>query len=66
MTPTRQELMERLLLTREETARVLSIAPESVTYLHRVKSLPAVRVGRQLRWKPETVREYVKSLESAR
>lgn len=63
MTPTVPELMERLLLTKEETALVLSIAPESVTYLHRVKSLPAVKVGKELRWKPSAVKAFVEGLE---
>ena len=63
MTSTCEELMTRLLLTREETAWVLSIAPESVTYLLRMKSLPAVKVGKELRWKPSAVKAFVEGLE---
>lgn len=61
-----EELMSKLVLTREETAELLSVEPGTVDYLHRVRRLPAVRVGKENRWKPDTVREYVKSLEPER
>jgi excisionase family DNA binding protein len=60
------ELMGKLVLTREETAEVLSVPPGTVDYLHRVRRLPAVRVGKENRWKPDTIRRYVESLQPER
>ena len=60
---TTAELMSRLLLNREQVAELLGVPPETIGNLHRVKLLPAVRVGKRLCWKPDTVKMYVDSLE---
>ena len=57
------QLMHRLLLTREQVAAVLGVPESTVDYLHRVRTLRAVKVGKHLAWKPEAVRQYVESLE---
>ncbi len=60
---TANELMSRLQLRREQVARVLGVPEKTVDYLHRVKQLPAVKVGKFNMWKPETIREFVERLE---
>lgn len=57
-------LMRRLLRTRGQVAELLGVPESSVSYLHRMRRLKAVRVGKELRWKPESVREFVDSLDS--
>ena len=57
------ELMERLLLTKEHVAELLGVPVATVEYLHRMDSLPAVKVGKRLAWKPEAVQLYVRKLE---
>jgi len=57
------QFMRRLLLTREQVAEVLGVDAGCIDYLHRIRRLPGCRVGKGLRWKPATVREYVKTLE---
>lgn len=55
-------LSQSVLLTRDEVALVLRTDPGSVDYLHRMKLLRAVKVGKTNRWKPNDVRAYVESL----
>jgi excisionase family DNA binding protein len=62
MTPV-HELMTRLLLTRDEAARMLSIKPETLDYLHRMKRLRGVKVGKELRWRPPDVQRFVHELD---
>ncbi|UCE61276.1 MAG: helix-turn-helix domain-containing protein [Phycisphaerales bacterium] len=57
-------LMRRLLLSREQVAALLGVPESSVDYLHRVKQLRAVKVGKMNRWKPAAVREFVDRLEA--
>lgn len=60
---TSEQLLSRLLLTREQVSTVLGVPPKTVNYLHRMGQLPAVKVGKFCMWKPETVRHYVSTLE---
>ena len=61
--PTGTELLSReLLLTKTEAARVLRVSEDTVCNLHRVGALPAIKIGRSLRWSPESVRRYVAEL----
>lgn len=56
-------LMGRLLLSREQVAVVLGVPEPTVEYLHRMKQLRAVKVGKFNMWKPEAVQQYVDALE---
>lgn len=58
-------LNSEVLLTADEVARVLKVEVGSVEYLARMKDLPGVRIGKHRRWRPETVRRFVESLEEA-
>lgn len=61
--PNVQAAVEPLLLDREQVAVILTVKPETVDWLRRERLLPAVKVTSKLvRWKPETVREFVKGL----
>lgn len=60
---TTSELLSRLLLTREQVGELLGVPPKTVDYLHRMRQLRAVKVGKFCMWKPETVRRYVGTLE---
>ncbi len=60
---TSEQLLSRLLLTREQVSAVLGVPPKTVTYLHRMRQLPAVNVGIFCMWKPDAVRHYVDTLE---
>ena len=57
------ELLTRLLLTREDVAMILGVDGVTVDNLHRLRRLRAVRVGRENRWKPQAVRDFVETLE---
>ena len=61
---TTTDLLSQLLLTREEVAELLHVSAETVKHLHRMKQLPAVKVGKSNMWKPETVRAFVNNLEA--
>ena len=63
LTATSEQLLSRLLLTREQVSAVLGVPPKTVDYLHRMRQLPAVKVGKFCMWKPEAVRQYVSTLE---
>ena len=57
------ELLTRLLLTRDQVASILGVDGKTVDNLHRMRRLRAVRVGRENRWKPQSVKEFVETLE---
>ncbi len=57
------ELLTRLLLDRDQVAAILGVDGATIDNLHRVRRLRAVRVGRENRWKPQSVREFVENLE---
>ncbi len=57
------ELMSRPLLTAPEVGYLLGCDEAAVKYLHRLRQLPGVKVGKTLRWKPEAVQRYVDGLE---
>ena len=56
-------LMRQLLLNRDQVAALLGVPAKTVDYLHRMRQLPAVRVGKFNIWKPQTLREFVDLLE---
>lgn len=56
------QLMSQLLLDRSEVAVLLRVPENAVNHLHRCRQLRGVFVGRNLRWKPETVRQFVDEL----
>ena len=58
------ELMAQLLLDRSEVAALLRVNENAVGHLHRCRQLRGVLVGKNLRWKPATVREFVDGLNS--
>ena len=58
------DLMSQLLLDRSEVAVLLRVPENAVNNLHRCRQLRGVLVGRNLRWKPETVRQFVDGLNS--
>ena len=55
-----------LLLDREDVAALLGVPATTVDNLHRMRQLPAVRVGKHNRWKPGAVRDFIASLEPGR
>ena len=56
------ELLSQLLLDKSEVASLLRVPENAVSHLHRCRQLRGVLVGRNLRWKPETVRQFVDGL----
>ena len=60
---TTEDLLSRLLLTREQVAKLLGVPLNSIDNLHRTRQLRAVQVGKYNLWKPEDVRRFVKALE---
>lgn len=56
------ELLAQLLLDKSEVASLLRVNENAVSHLHRCRQLRGVLVGRNLRWKPTTVREFVDGL----
>ena len=61
-TADRPDALAPLVLTREQTAQLLQVSPDSVSNLHRIGALKAVKIGRSLRWRPADVRAYVEGL----
>ena len=57
------ELLGQLVLTRDEVAELLSVKTPTIDNLHESGRLRAVRIGKENRWKPSAVQEYVESLE---
>ena len=56
------QLMAKLLLTREEVSQLLAVPADTIANLHRVRLLSGVKVGKHLRWTPESVRQFVEGL----
>ena len=56
------ELLSQLLLDKSEVASLLRVNENAVSHLHRCRQLRGVLVGKNLRWKPTTVREFVDGL----
>jgi len=63
-TSTTTDLLSRLLLTREETAELLTVPATTIDNLHRTGQLCGVKVGKHLRWTPAVVRQYVDQLHA--
>ncbi len=59
-----QQLLSRLLLNREQVSELLGVGGSTIDHLHRTGRLAAVKVGRENRWRPDTVKEYVAGLET--
>ena len=57
------EVLNKLLLTRVEVAKLLETEESTINNLHSVGRLRAVRVGRYNRWKPADVKAFVEQLQ---
>ena len=64
--PTRKAVMEKLLLTPEEAAEVLSVGRTTVYDLIRLDLLASVKIGKCRRVPATAVREYVDRLVMSR
>lgn len=53
---------EPLVLTVEQVAELLQVSRDTVENLHRTRQLPAVRIGKHNRWRPQDVRRFVENL----
>ena len=51
------------LLTRTDAAELLSVHPRTIWNLTRKGILPVIRVGGQLRYSPDSLREWMASRE---
>lgn len=49
------------LLTAKEVAAILQVTPARVYELSRIKLLPTVRMGRQVRYDEDALREWIKT-----
>ncbi len=58
-----EELMGRPVLNAAEVGYLLNATPEGVRYLHRMRLLQGVKVGKRLMWKPDTITRYLDALE---
>ena len=59
-----EELLARLLLSRDQVAEILGVPVKTVSYLHRMHKLRAVKLGKSCMWKTEAVRDFVQELRS--
>lgn len=55
--------MAEALLTVKEAAGLLKMSPEAVYTALARRQLPCVRLGRRVRFKPEALERFLKSLE---
>ena len=55
--------MSRLLLDRGQVSKVLGIPAGSVAFLHRMKRLQGVRVGKFLKWRPVDIQRFIDELK---
>ncbi len=53
------------VLDAQDVGRLLGCSPWTVQHLHRTGRLPAIKVGRLLKWRPEDVERYVQELQPA-
>lgn len=60
-----EEILSQLVLDCEEVATLLRVPPSVVHQLERSGRLPGVRMVGHLRFKPQTVREFVEDLKEA-
>lgn len=54
-----------LVLTVQQVAELLQVSRDTVENLHRTRQLPAVRIGKHNRWRPQDVRAFVDRLTGA-
>ena len=57
--------VEPLLLTARQTARMLAISERSLYSLTKVGDLPAVRIGRSVRYDTADIRAWIESAKKA-
>ena len=55
-------LMGRILLSKEQVSELLQVETKTVDHLHRIGRLQGVKVGKELRWRPVWVLEFVEGL----
>lgn len=65
MFPHRTESIEPLLLTARDTARMLAISERSLYSLTKAGALPAVRIGRSVRYDPGDIRAWIESAKKS-
>jgi len=54
-----EQTIEPLLLTARQTARMLAISERSLYSLTKAGNLPAVRIGRSVRYDPDDIRAWI-------
>ena len=50
------------VLTRAQVATLLQVPEDTIENLHRTAQLPGFKVGKHLRWWPESVRKFAETL----
>lgn len=56
-----EQTIEPLLLTARQTARMLAISERSLYSLTKAGDLPAVRIGRSVRYDPADIRAWIEA-----
>lgn len=59
------DVWAKALLDADDVGRLLSVPTSTVRALHEGRQLRGVRIGKYVRWKVATVREFVEALEAA-
>lgn len=57
--------VEPLLLTARQTSRMLAISERSLYSLTKAGDLPAVRIGRSVRYDPSDIRAWIESAKKS-
>ena len=60
-----KETIEPMLLTTRQTARMLAISERSLYSLTKAGDLPAVRIGRSVRYDPADIRAWIESAKKS-
>ena len=57
------DLLDKLLLTRADVSELLGVKETTVGNLHTAGRLVGHQIGKELRWRPADVRQFVDSLD---
>lgn len=60
-----EQIVEPMLLTARQTAKMLAISERSLYSLTKSGDLPAVRIGRSVRYDPADIRAWIKSAKKS-
>ena len=61
---TNNDLLDaEIALTRDMVATVLNVESGTVENLHRSGALKGIKIGKELRWRPDDVRQFVQNAE---